>query len=54
MQNFQRFESKDKAEIYDLYIDSAGNLNEYIGLATVYKKYDQQKRITKIIVHTII
>ncbi len=49
MQNFQRFESKDNAEIYDLYIDSAGNLNEYIGLATVYKKYDQQKRITKII-----
>lgn len=44
---FQRFKSNDKNEHYDVYIDSTGNLGEYIGLAIVHEVFDQENRITK-------
>jgi len=47
MESFQRFETLDQKESLDLYIDSSGYLNEYIGLAGVYKQFDNQNRITK-------
>jgi len=49
MQPFQRFEIEDKTETYDLFIDSLGNLNELFGVTAVYRKFDQQKRLTKLI-----
>lgn len=47
MQPFQRFETVDKLEKIDLFIDSTGQLNEFIGLTAVYQQFDNQNRITK-------
>jgi len=44
---FQRFEKIDSTESYDFYIDSTGNLSEYLGLSGVYKQFDNQNRIIK-------
>ena len=44
---FQRYERYDSSEKVDLYLDSLGKINEYIGLTAIYKQYDNAHRIKK-------
>ena len=44
-EKFTVFETEDKKDRYDLYLDSAGHLNEFIGLSIVHYSYDDQNRI---------
>lgn len=47
--NFQRFESVDKLQLYDVCLDSTGKLSNYIDLSIVHKTFDEQGRLLKII-----
>ncbi|MDB5258700.1 MAG: hypothetical protein JWM14_3395 [Chitinophagaceae bacterium] len=44
MENFIRYKSNNSLETYDLYVDSTGKFNELIGVAIVYKEYDDKGR----------
>lgn len=48
-EDFQRFESTDKKELYDVYLDSTGKLSNYIELSVVYRTLDLQGRQLKTI-----
>lgn len=45
--SFDKFENFDNTNSYDVYFDSTKTLNEYIGLAMVYKEYDIEGRTIK-------
>lgn len=44
-ETFTIFESQNKKERYDLYLDSTNKLKEYIGLSIVHYNYDELNRI---------
>jgi len=46
---FIRYESKSSPESYDFFIDSTGKFSDFLGVAIVYKKYDEQGRTVKMI-----
>jgi hypothetical protein len=46
---FQQFKSYERNETYDVYLDSLGNLSEYIDLSVVYNVYDYEGRLTKLV-----
>ncbi len=46
---FQRFESRDKGEFYDVYLDSLGKLSSYLDLAIVHRMFNKQGRLMKTI-----
>lgn len=48
VESFTHFESVDKRDRYDLFLDSTGNLQEYIGLSVVHYGFDERNRITLI------
>jgi len=42
-----RYERKDGSETFDFFLDSVGNLEEYIGLCAIHTMYDSPGRVTK-------
>jgi hypothetical protein len=44
LQSFTRFESADRRDYYDLFLDSTGRLQEYIGLSIVHVSFDEKNR----------
>ena len=48
MDSFSVFESMDNSEAVHIYFDSLNNPDEYIGLCTIYYKYDSLNRVTSI------
>lgn len=47
MEPFYRYKSIDGSQSNDIYIDSIGELSDYIGLTMVHKEYDPYERVTK-------
>jgi len=44
---YKQFESSTSNEVYEVYLDSTGQLTTIIGLAVVYREYDESDRIIK-------
>ena len=44
-EKFTKFETKNKEDRYDLFLDSTNQLNNHIGLSIVHYSYDKLKRI---------
>ncbi|MCB9261776.1 MAG: hypothetical protein H6607_05315 [Flavobacteriales bacterium] len=47
LEEFQRYESTDGQELYEVYFDSTGKLNEYLGLTVSYFLKDKKGRTIK-------